>query len=511
MIEREKIIEQVRQVVERNKLNKTFLPIIEEYFVRAAEQLNWDEENFYDAIKEFENVKSITFKDLGEKEEREPIKIINVRENIKLIVLMLKKLWRDKTLKKKTLDAYVKYVDDSEDLIVFFEIDNLKEVLAFDKNMIEEFINTGMHEFGHVVQKERVTGGNEEKEWHKGLKKDVILEDEGIIKENGKMLNEFAEVINACRLQCGNIDKDTYSGYESIQNAGKVVNRSLGISELELANLQYAGRKAYEEFIDARLERLSSQMYRDSFEELLDSIWKFSYEKNQRENFILAVEGLQSLSNNIFKARYEDAFNYSGDLLRDLAKISIDEEEKMWLFHKLFEEHYIDLSELKISEGIKIEEKILEKGYSIDDIIRFHQIQKEEELKRQQEKDRQNEKVYDNEELIENIYQNFLSYPIDQLTFKERIGIKLAITKGKIERWIIREDAKRERRREMLLRRNVDTEESRTCEANIEHKKFADEISNLEGYTGERRKRIEEDESKQDENAQGGDRDAGYR
>ena len=51
MIEREIINNEMEKLIEKNRLEKCFLPIIEEFFFRTAEQCNWEEYDFKVAIK----------------------------------------------------------------------------------------------------------------------------------------------------------------------------------------------------------------------------------------------------------------------------------------------------------------------------------------------------------------------------------------------------------------------------------------------------------------------------
>lgn len=57
MIERDEILAEVRYIVENNQINQQFLPVIEEFFIRSADQYNWTEEEFDNALKSYERVK----------------------------------------------------------------------------------------------------------------------------------------------------------------------------------------------------------------------------------------------------------------------------------------------------------------------------------------------------------------------------------------------------------------------------------------------------------------------
>lgn len=53
MVEREKIKKQVKEVVDKNKLQSCFIPIIEEFFFRVADQLDCNDEELKNAIKRY--------------------------------------------------------------------------------------------------------------------------------------------------------------------------------------------------------------------------------------------------------------------------------------------------------------------------------------------------------------------------------------------------------------------------------------------------------------------------
>lgn len=53
MVEREKIKKLVKEVVDKNKLHSCFIPIIEEFFFRAADQLDWNDEELNSAITRY--------------------------------------------------------------------------------------------------------------------------------------------------------------------------------------------------------------------------------------------------------------------------------------------------------------------------------------------------------------------------------------------------------------------------------------------------------------------------
>lgn len=318
MIEREKITIAVRNVVEKNKLEKCFLPIIEEFFFRVADQCKWEEHDFKTAINEFGKVINITFSNMP-----------------------------------KNIGAHTDYRCNNT-ISIHFNVNKLKRILKFDKCEIENFIKTAMHELGHAIQfkrKDSYITKNLYYLLYSGFRVSKInCKNQNFISTTSTMINEFAETINANRLQNGHIEDTKKRGYPEIQNAGKVVVSSLGITELELADLQYKSREEYEKFIACRLGLNSTKMYIDSFEEILDSIENFSGNMEQRRNFISQIESLQTLSKKIFEERFENITENSNDILGDLAKLSIDKENKDNALRMMFDEFNVKHSELKIDE-----------------------------------------------------------------------------------------------------------------------------------------------------------------
>ena len=51
MVEKEKIKKLVKEVVDKNKLQSCFIPIIEEFFFRVADQLNWNDEELKNSMR----------------------------------------------------------------------------------------------------------------------------------------------------------------------------------------------------------------------------------------------------------------------------------------------------------------------------------------------------------------------------------------------------------------------------------------------------------------------------
>lgn len=440
MIEREKIDILVKKLVDKNKLQKCFIPIIEEFFFRVADQLEWKDERLNNAISRYEKVVDIKFINMFERES------------------LFKKY-------KKNI-AITQYNRNTKRISVYFDIDELKSILEFDKEKIENFINNAMHEQGHVIQIEE----NESK-FNDGFREIKNIGDfkNRIFSSKDTIINEFVEVINAVRLQNGNIERDKYYGYKEIQTAGRIILNSFGISELELANLQFEpnAREAYESLIANKLRSVPSEIYRDSFGEILDAIYNFSNDENQRDNLILQIDSLQILSKKIFEERFNDIMINSNNTLRDLAKLRIDQEEKSIALMILFDEFNIKESELQINDGRDIHTMLSEQGYNDEYLEELYDIECEEKIKNQEQTNKQNEKHYDNEEVIEKLYQSFLKYPIRKVPLKDRPRVILSKIIGKMKRRTFKQN-------NLLPEPNLYNYNR--------HTKFVNIISNLEVY-----------------------------
>lgn len=463
MIEREKIDILVKKMVDKNKLQKCFIPIIEEFFFRVADQLEWKDEELNNAISRYEKVVNIKF--------------VNMFERVSLFK------------KYKKHEARTIYNYNTKKILVYFDMEYLKSILEFDKEKIEKFINHTMHEQGHVIQIEE-----KENKFNFGFEEIKEVKEIGGNEYTFKdcIIDEFVEVINAARLQNGNIERDKYYGYEEIQTAGKIILNSFGISKLELANLQFEpnSREAYESLIANKLRSVPSEIYRDSFGKILDAIYNFSNDENQRDNLILQIDSLQILSKKIFEDRFNDIMINSNNTLRDLARLSIDQEEKSNELMILFDEFDIKDSELQINDGRDIHTMLSEQGYNDEYLEEFYNIECEEKIRNQEQTNKQNEKYYDNEELIEKLYQSFFKYPIREVPLKDRAGVILSKIIGKIKR--------------KTLEQNNLLPESNIYNYN-RHTKFVNRISNLEEYKesevkGQENNRIEFQEERDNSN-----------
>lgn len=453
MVEKEKIKKLVKEVVDKNKLQNCFIPIIEEFFFRASDQLDWNDEELNNAIKRYEKVVNIKF--------------INMYE-------------RGHILKKyKKGRAFSNCEFKKQRISVCFDVDDLKDILEFDKQKIEEFINIAMHEQGHSIQYQK-----KENKVNCGFCEDRIINKYGIkrVFSSDCIINEFAEIINAARLQNGNIKNNKYSGYETIQTAGKIILNSLGISELELADLQFKpnAREEYENLIANNLGRISSEMYRDSFGKILDAIYIFSIDtiydeeedififsnnEKQRQNLILQIDSLQTLSKDLFEKRFYDIIRNSDNALKDLAKLSIEQGHAESELALLFDEFNIESSELKINESKDIHTMLSALGYDDKYLEELYDIECDELIKMQNQKDKQ--KKYDNEELIERLYQSFFKYPIRKVPLKDIPGVILSKINGKKKRRALRQE-------KLLTESNIIN-----CDR---HADFVNKISDLEEY-----------------------------
>ena len=65
MLEKSIINKYLKTLFEQNRLDKSFYPIIEEYFYRVSEQQNWTEQDLSLAINRFDRVMSIKFMNIN--------------------------------------------------------------------------------------------------------------------------------------------------------------------------------------------------------------------------------------------------------------------------------------------------------------------------------------------------------------------------------------------------------------------------------------------------------------
>ena len=301
---------------------------------------------------------------------------------------------------------------------IIFNLLFLKYILKYNPARIEEFINTLFHEFGHVIQSSKKDGylygkknkyvlGLSECEWEKDAPLKIF---------RGTSINEFAEIINANRISNGNIISETYLGYENFQIEPKLYLYSIGITEEELANLQYKGRNAYIKYIHSKLKSSQTNLSIYYFENDLNKLYNYYTHPNfkSRKRIISVINHLQLLSNDVFIIRFYNILENSKNQLEDFAKLSLDRERKNNELIKLFKKLNISPKELELHGGTSIRNLLLEKGFSEDFIKSFEKEEQKQRLALQEKNEEQSKITYDNSELIEKIYNSFLEYPLSK-------------------------------------------------------------------------------------------------
>ncbi len=444
MIKREYIEIKVKEILEKNKLEKSFWPIVEEFFYRAADQYEWDDYDLRTAINRFEKVYNIRFT----------------------------------KFKDKGTSGRISYYLIRNSRNVLFSLKHLKGILKFEELSIDGFINDAMHELGHVIQS-NMKYGYIYKSFNDTLNTGFAKmihdgENKSYINSNGRIANEYAEIINATRLQNGNIKEGKYKGYTCIQDAARVMINSLGISEMEYSDLQLKGRKDYEDFVANKLGRLSKQ-YIDDFEEILDNIWNYNC-NGEYTKILEQINLLQTISKDLFEERLTIGLK-SEDCLGNLAKIIVDKEQKDLALIDLFHEFKINPKELKLDTGINIYQRLQELGYKDGFLSRLEEVVLEEREQRKEQNNKQNEKKYNNEELREKIYQSFLNYPTKDMSFTDRVSIAVCKAIGKHKRRSLNKDTN-----------NLLVECNNSSDAK---KQFAFRMSDLEQYNIETAKSIQ--------------------
>lgn len=445
MIKREFISAQIKEIEQYN--SEFFYPIIEEFFVRAVDQYKWNEQDLKIAISKLERIIKIEFVNFWD-------------TNLFLL------------LKSKHITGQVSFDCKKNIGKIKLDVDDLKRILRFDKQGIESFINTVMHELGHTVQSKVERGylyGKLNCMFYTGFSVDYIDgENYEVMHSDGIIANEFAEIVNARRLQKGNISDNEYQGYYTIQNAARVMLSSLGINEMEFSDLQVKGRKSYDDFVANRLGNIQAKLYTYSFEEILDGIHNFSKSNSQRKNLILQIAALQTLSKQLLEERVKNVELKSQDDLSHLAKIIIDKENRDIALNMVWDEFAIESSELEMEEEMDIYKSLANQGYSDEFLIKLSKVEVEERLKIQTEQEIQEQKIYDNEELKEKIYQSFLTYPINEVPLKDRPGVIVSKIIGKMKRVYLGKDNK------LLVAGRNDNSTS---------KEFRKRIADLDEYT----------------------------
>lgn len=386
-MEREEVIREVSKILAIKKIHPAFHPIVKEFFARAAQQDKWTKKDLQKAFDSFEYLQGIQFK------------------NMKRLVKGRNKFFVNSS--KGTIE---------NNIVV--SIEYLKGILTYDVDKIEEFINLMMHELGHSIKMKNTPNSSLEV----GIQLIHKITGRNI---QGNIINEFAEIIWAKRLQKGNYLDRKYDGYPHMQSAVRAVIYALGLTEEKLCHLQWQGRKAYEDAVFEELEETLDKTYLFSFETILDRI-HVNYMGENKANVIAQVKEFNSLINQIFRARIQAL--KGKEPIQYLAKL--DAEQTMC--HVALQDMLTELGiEAKVQVGVR--SNLLESGMtdSMIDRIREEADILLEERDTEQKKEA---KFYDNTQLIEEIYEGFSKYPMRLLPiFKipEIIRIKIA---GKIAR-----------------------------------------------------------------------------
>ena len=233
-MEREEVIREVSKILAIKKIHPAFHPIVKEFFARAAQQDKWTKKDLQKAFDSFEYLQGIQFK------------------NMKRLVKGRNKFFVNSS--KGTIE---------NNIVV--SIEYLKGILTYDVDKIEEFINLMMHELGHSIKMKNTPNSSLEV----GIQLIHKITGRNI---QGNIINEFAEIIWAKRLQKGNYLDRKYDGYPHMQSAVRAVIYALGLTEEKLCHLQWQGRKAYEDAVFEELDEILDKTYLFSFETILDRI-----------------------------------------------------------------------------------------------------------------------------------------------------------------------------------------------------------------------------------------------
>lgn len=364
-MEQEEIIQKVSKALSTKKIHQAFHPIIREFFVRAVEQYKWTEEDLQKALKRFDNLQDIQF------------------ENMRGLEKGSNKIRVNKS--KGTINSHIA-----------ISIEYLKAILAYDVEKIEEFINVMIHELGHPTKMKKVHDGKIEV----GLQ---IINAKDMRCIQGNIIDEFAEILCAKKLQKGNLGEERYAGYFHMQNAVRAVIYALGLTEEEFFCLQWQGRKTYEAAVVRELGEKLGKTYLSSFETILDSI-HVNYIRKNKAAIIVQVEECNSLINEIFRERIR-ALNEKGTI-QQLAKLDVEQT----ICNVALQDMLIELGiEGKIKVGVR--HNLLESEMTAS---RIEGIRKEGDrlLEERGKIQRREAKFYDNTLLIEEIYEGFLKYPM---------------------------------------------------------------------------------------------------
>lgn len=371
------------------QIDRCFQPIIEEFFIRLVDQYNLNSDELDEKLNKFNRL-VIKFDD----------SIDDLTGNFK---------------------SYLKFYRDTNTYLLNHSEIKLNKgfinyIISENREKIEQFINIAFHEQGHAVQSLL-----EESTWNDGLCQNKYTfndKNEGKLLTQGKIINEFAEVINSYKLQFGNLDKEEYLGYIYIQDLCRAIISSLGISEEVLAELQMKGkgRTDYENYVRYNVGK-DYKMPLIQLENALDDIYSFMIEDDKdsengtkiKEKIALVFETIKYLTGEMLKSRFNNLKNKSD--MKELALIYIDkvnrDESLLKTFNKFVtkfpKEFRIDLQQNlfeQLFDNNSIDMNKLE--YEVDHIIQNETSKKV--IKKQ----------YNNNILIDKIIESIKKYDIEK-------------------------------------------------------------------------------------------------
>lgn len=366
-MEKEEVIKNLSKVLTNKKIHPAFHPIIKEFFVRAAEQYKWTQEDLQKALNSFAYLQDIRFKNIRGLEKGRN-KIRNFKGSIRVRI--------------------------------YLSIEYLKEILSYNVDKIEEFINVMVHELGHEVKIRNISD-------HKIESGFQIIGKQGKKDIQGRFINEFAEIICAKKLQKGNLLDRKYDGYFHMQSAARAAIYALGLTEEELFLLQWQGREKYEKAVREQLGEASSKAYIASFEIVLNTIHE-NYIKGDKIGVATQVESFNGLVNSAFKERFSRMKGNATDY--QMAKLDIEET--------ICDEALQDMpKELRIEEKMRLGvRRDIIYGLSEDKMVASNAeriLQEADRILEERDAMRIREaKFYDNTQLIEEIYTSFSKYPV---------------------------------------------------------------------------------------------------
>lgn len=415
---RKSIIVKVEKMLNNNpQIDTVFKPIIEEFFVRLSEQFNFSEQELDERINKYNELKSMSF---YKGEEIKKGFIVNKYAGCFTF-----------SVNYSDTDRRIKISNKRINL----DVDYLKYVLLGNKVEIEDFIESVFHEQGHFIQ-----FISQDMYHNNGLNKTYFIKafDHISLRNQGKITNEFAEVINARILSKGNLNQKNYNGYQNVQSIARTIFSSLGISDKKLGELQMkgTGRQAYEEYIEQKV----GKDYRESLlamENALDTIYAINGEmlntnlftsRELKRNMAMQFETINTLSNEMIKRRIA-ALGETPNVA-DSAKIIIDKRIRDKNLSKALKQFKF---ELPIGFNINIESNIIESilAKNIDE----NQLQKEiEKLQAQENAQKSIAIKYDNNELINKIMLIAQSYDISKFPLKDRIELTICKNIGNLRR-----------------------------------------------------------------------------